>query len=258
MGVPERQPRQDDVADKQPVQAVHSVLAGESRREGCRLRQAPERANEEARGDGHAGGATCDSDAENGTGREGPGTSPDVSPRNASRGAQHTPPSPIPTSAASFVSECSALVTVQDGTFVLCTTHPKKGYLPEFDGYTREQEEELREFALLETMDIMYHKNLQRLFSNNLLILVDPEYKRPPPTRKKTMQKKKKQVAAKVVAAASRPSSPPPREAVIELEEPAAASSPFPRARAATGLPSPPGQSTNLADFMSFWDDDES
>ena len=141
---------------------------------------------------------------------------------------------------------------------MLCTTHPKKGYLPEFDGYTREQEVELREFALLETMDIMYHKNLQRLFSNNLLILVDPEYKRPPPTRKKTMQKKKKQVAAKVVAAASRPSSPPPREAVIELEEPAAASSPFPRARAATGLPSPPGQSTNLADFMSFWDDDES
>ena len=137
---------------------------------------------------------------------------------------------------------------------MLCTTHPKKSYLPEFNGYTREQEEELREFALLETMDIMYHKDMQRFFSNNLLKLVDPEYKRPP---KKRTQKKKQQVAAKVVAAASLTAPPSPREQVIELEEPAAPSSPFPRARAATPSRSPPRNSTNLADFAGFWDEED-
>ena len=87
MGVPERRPQQDGLGEQRPLPGVHDVLAGETRRKGGRLRQVAECADAEARGDGDAGSATCYSDVEDSTGREGQGADPDVSPCDASRGA---------------------------------------------------------------------------------------------------------------------------------------------------------------------------
>ena len=118
----------------------------------------------------------------------------------------------------------------QDGTFVLCTVHEKKGYLPAFLGYTRKQEMDLLEFAKMELMDLVYHKKTVRFFSDNLKMLADPNYSdspppSPTPKKKKTQPKRK---AGEAALAALAKMSPPPSEPESEGELPAAPPSPFP------------------------------
>ena len=155
-------------------------------------------------------------------------------------------------------SQCSdskhVCTAVQDGTFVLCTSHEKKGYLPAFKGYTREKEQELKEFAMFEVMDLLYHKNLSRFLSPNLIDLVDPEFDPPSPPSPRR-KKRKKKVPPKAVAAATAPRSP--RVSPVG-EEAAMPASPYSARSRRTATPkSPPGQSNNLADFSAFWDEEE-
>ena len=54
--------------------------------------------------------------------------------------------------------------------------HEKKGYLPAFLGYTRQQEADLLDFSKSELAELVYFKNTARFFSENLKYLADPEF----------------------------------------------------------------------------------
>ena len=169
---------------------------------------------------------------------------------------QHAPLIPlVPPTTAQL---CVLLFAVQDGTFVLCTSHEKKGYLPAFQGYSREKEQQLNDFAECEVMNLLHHKKLARYLSPNLIQLVDPDFEMPPTPRGRK-KPKKKVVPPKAVAAAKAPRSPSPESSPPVREVPASPASPF-SARSKRRTPpakSPPVQSNNLEDFQSFWDDDD-
>ena len=139
----------------------------------------------------------------------------------------------------------------QDGTFVPCTSHAKKGYLPPFLGYTREQEIELEDFTKLELMDLVYHKKMAQYFSMNLLLLADAEYEPDSPAPRRKPKKRR------VTPPRARPPSPE-AGGRGEVEVPAEVSSPF-RSSGRTSKPaaSPVGVSKNLADFAAFWSMDD-
>ena len=68
--------------------------------------------------------------------------------------------------------------------------HAKKGWLPAFDGYTREEEESLNKFAKHALEMLLYHKKEDRFFSDTLAYLADPEWEPETPSPKKRITRK--------------------------------------------------------------------
>ena len=138
-----------------------------------------------------------------------------------------------------------------------CTVHKKKGEIAEFEGYSRDEEERLHEFAQDELCNLLYHKRHARFFSKEMQLLADPEFDDPPTPVPRRRSSKKKSVATKPpLAAAAAPPSPRLQNGAPG-EKPVVASSPFPARRKAVPSPSPPSRSNNLADFAEFWVEDE-
>lgn len=142
--------------------------------------------------------------------------------------------------------------------------HEKKGYLPAFLGYTRQQEADLLDFSKSELAELVYFKNTARFFSENLKYLADPEFDPSPPPSPGSPKKKRKnppRKKAELARARMAAMSPPPSEPDSEVEEPAAPASPFPSSRRSSRAPSPrAGTSVNPADYANFWEagsDDE-
>ena len=81
----------------------------------------------------------------------------------------------------------------QDGTFVPCTVHAKKRALPEFEGYTRKEEDRLRDFALEELYHLLHYKKQARYFSEDMQLMADPEYDPPTPSPNERKAKKAKE-----------------------------------------------------------------
>ena len=94
----------------------------------------------------------------------------------------------------------------------MCTSHPKKGDLEEFQGLTAE-EEETHEMGCRGQLGSVLHHNKARhiCFSDQLLLsLADPSFVRPrvrPPTKKKR-RPKQRDTAPGPEKQVSRPSSP--------------------------------------------------
>ena len=137
---------------------------------------------------------------------------------------------------------------------VLCTVHEKKGYLPAFLGYTRQQEADLLDFSKSELAELVYFKNTARFFSENLKYLADPEFdpSSPPPSPGSPKKKRKNPPRKKAELARAR---------MAAMSPPAAPASPFPSSRRSSRAPSPrAGTSVNPADYANFWEagsDDE-
>ena len=134
-----------------------------------------------------------------------------------------------------------------------CTTHPKKGWLPEFPGCTRKREQELMQFSKDELLDLLRRKGMARYFSDELVHLADPKYKAPPP-RKAKKQSKKKAAAKKARSCPPQASSPPPSPVG---ERPATPPSPFQRPPSATASPTARflSPSNHLSDFAQFFEE---
>lgn len=88
-------------------------------------------------------------------------------------------------------AEQEPYVRAQNGSLMMCTSHPKKGDLTEFNGRSAE-EEETHEQACRAQLGAVLHHNTERhiCFSKQLLTLADADFvASPPPTprrRKKT------------------------------------------------------------------------
>ena len=134
-----------------------------------------------------------------------------------------------------------------------CTVHKQKGEMPAFEGYSREEEERLQEFAQDELCQLLYHKKQARFFSKEMQLLADPEFDDDPPTPPPRRGKKKKKKTEAVQA--DPPAAAPKRRQTEGAEEvPAPAPSPF-RApcRTPRASPSPASKSNNLGDWADFW-----
>ena len=147
----------------------------------------------------------------------------------------------------------------QDGTFVPCTVHAKKRALPEFEGYTREEEDRLRDFALEELYNnLLHHKRQARYFSEDMQLMADPEYDPPtPPPKSKPKKKRQPFEQTSPRAAAARAFSLRPQGDVGEA--PGLPSSPFRQpSRPPSKATSPMHvQSKNMSDFAAFFEQDE-
>ena len=104
----------------------------------------------------------------------------------------------------------------------MCTSHPKKGDLEEFQGLTAE-EEETHEMGCRGQLGSVLHHNKARhiCFSDQLLSLADPNFVRPrvrPPAKKKS-RTKKRDTAQGPARQVSRPSSPVPSARPEEQSE---------------------------------------
>ena len=97
----------------------------------------------------------------------------------------------------------------QDGTFVPCTSHAKKGWLPEFNGYTRESELMLLEFSKRELKDLLHFKKQARFFSEELKYMADPQYTPPKPKMKVRKKAAGRPSPKKAAACYARSQSPP-------------------------------------------------
>ena len=144
-----------------------------------------------------------------------------------------------------------------------CTVHPKKGWLPEFRGYSRKQEETLLDYALCQLMNLLYFKRKALLFSDELRELADPDYEADTPfvkkkTKRRTATKKQKEV---VVTRAAAPRNVPPRRTSPpspqrNVELPASPASPFSSRGSSVVSRSPRSASKCLADYATFWAED--
>ena len=80
----------------------------------------------------------------------------------------------------------------------MCTSHPKKGDLPEFDGLSAEQEDTHERACRAQLGSVLHHNTARHIcFSKQLLRLADPHFvASPPPTprRKKTKRDRQPQV----------------------------------------------------------------
>ena len=145
-----------------------------------------------------------------------------------------------------------------------CTSHPKKGWLPEFHGYIREREQELLQFSKDELKDLLRRKNMARFFSDDLRHLADPKYRYKPPPPPKAKSKKKQATAAaaqrppskKPPASPARPASQAPLSP--EGERPASPTSPFHKRSSVRASPAVAASPSNhLHDFAAFFENSE-
>ena len=139
-----------------------------------------------------------------------------------------------------------------------CTMHAKKRALPEFSGYTREEEDRLQDFALEELYHLLHHKRQARYFSTDMQLLADPEFDPPTPPPKK--RKTKRQVPKQPPRAAAAMALSPRPQGDAAGEVPQLPSSPFrQRSRSPSVVASPPMQhrSENMMDFSAFFEQDE-
>ena len=136
-----------------------------------------------------------------------------------------------------------------------CSTRAKKGWLPAFSGYTRDQEERLCDFAKDELRQVLLYKREHRFFSDSLMHLADPEFKpdTPPPRKKSTKKASAAALPVPMPEVDASQASPPRKEGG---EVPAPQSSPLQRPRPSPHR-SPPSHSKNLQDFASFWQEEE-
>lgn len=130
------------------------------------------------------------------------------------------------------------------------TLHVKKGWLPEFSGYTREQEQELSDFAKVELEGLLNHKKEARFFSQSLMFLADPEFEPDTPTpRRKRKTRRPVQLPQPQQAS-------PPRQPQECSERPAPESSPLSEQHAHRPQPRPE-ICRSLGDFAGFWNEDD-
>ena len=138
------------------------------------------------------------------------------------------------------------LLCAQDGTFSACTNHPKKGKMPAFPGLTREEEEEEEDFAKLQLLSMLNHKQEHRFFSPQLKLLTNPNFRAKPEVDPEW----RPGAPSAFCPRRSRPRKAPPPKAA-PLPGPSS-SCPPPADAAAVAEETEP--STNLSDFASYFE----
>ena len=99
----------------------------------------------------------------------------------------------------------------------MCTAHPKKGDLTIFEGLTAEQEEDCERACRAQLGSTLHYNKARHVcFSEQLLLLADPTFRRPRPA----VQKRGRPPKARPQPQVARPTQPaqPPQNAESEEE----------------------------------------